>query len=78
MELSAKIYKHLSTIYFRIIFHTTDIDRLYSELRKDVDLLRIIVFEKEPSNATWGERYFHLRDPDGYQISFATRLADTN
>jgi hypothetical protein len=53
LELSAKIYKYLSTIYFRIIFHTTDIDRLYSELRKDVDLSRIIVFEKEPSNATW-------------------------
>jgi catechol 2,3-dioxygenase-like lactoylglutathione lyase family enzyme len=72
LELSPKIYKHIPTIYFRIIFHTTDIDRLYSELRKDVNLSRIIVFENEPSNATWGERYFHLRDPDGYQISFAT------
>jgi catechol 2,3-dioxygenase-like lactoylglutathione lyase family enzyme len=72
LELSAKIYGHLSTIFVRIIFHTTDVDRLYSELRKDVDLSRIIVFENEPSDAAWGERYFHLRDPDGYQLSFAT------
>jgi catechol 2,3-dioxygenase-like lactoylglutathione lyase family enzyme len=78
LELSAEIYKHLSTNYFRIIFHTTDIDRLYSVLRNDVDLSRIIVFENEPSNATWGERYFHLRDPDGYQISFATPRNDAD
>lgn len=70
LELSAKIYR--STLFVRIIFHTTDVDRLYSELRKNVDLSRIIVFENEPSDASWGERYFHLRDPDGYQLSFAT------
>jgi uncharacterized glyoxalase superfamily protein PhnB len=24
-----------------------------------------------PMNASWGERFFHMRDPDGYQLSFA-------
>jgi uncharacterized glyoxalase superfamily protein PhnB len=24
-----------------------------------------------PTDAPWGERYFHLRDPDGHELSFA-------
>jgi uncharacterized glyoxalase superfamily protein PhnB len=28
-------------------------------------------FENEPTNAPWGERFFHMRDPNGYQLSFA-------
>ena len=29
-----------------------------------------------PKDAPWGERYFHIRDPDGHEISFARRLED--
>ena len=29
----------------------------------------------EPRNAPWGERYFHIVDPDGHELSFAERLA---
>ena len=32
-------------------------------------------FENEPTNAAWGERYFHIRKPDGYQLSFAKPIA---
>ena len=28
----------------------------------------------EPADAPWGERYFHLRDPDGHELSFARPL----
>jgi len=28
----------------------------------------------EPRNASWGERYFHMSDPDGHELSFAERL----
>lgn len=28
----------------------------------------------EPRNAPWGERYFHLHDPDGHELSFARPL----
>jgi len=28
-----------------------------------------------PRNASWGERYFHMPDPDGHELSFARRLA---
>ena len=27
-----------------------------------------------PRNASWGERYFHLQDPDGHELSFAKPL----
>jgi hypothetical protein len=26
----------------------------------------------------WGERYFHLTDPDGHALSFARPLRDTD
>ncbi len=29
----------------------------------------------EPADAPWGERYFHLRDPDGHELSFARPLS---
>ena len=30
--------------------------------------------ETEPADASWGERYFHLRDRDGHELSFARPL----
>lgn len=30
--------------------------------------------EFEPRDAPWNERYFHLRDPDGHELSFARPL----
>ncbi len=30
--------------------------------------------ETEPADAPWGERYFHIRDPAGHEISFARPL----
>jgi hypothetical protein len=30
--------------------------------------------EAAPREAPWGERFFHLRDPDGHELSFARLL----
>jgi len=30
--------------------------------------------EFAPRDAPWGERYFHLVDPDGHELSFAKPL----
>ena len=30
--------------------------------------------EMPPSNADWGERYFHIKDPAGHEIAFARPL----
>jgi uncharacterized glyoxalase superfamily protein PhnB len=29
---------------------------------------------KIPQDASWGERYFHVPDPDGHELSFARPL----
>jgi catechol 2,3-dioxygenase-like lactoylglutathione lyase family enzyme len=55
----------------RIILYTEDVDELYSQFKSDVSISKLISFENEPTNALWGERFFHIRDPDGYQLSFA-------
>jgi catechol 2,3-dioxygenase-like lactoylglutathione lyase family enzyme len=55
----------------RIIFYVDNVDALHSYFKSEVNILKLITIEKEPENAAWGERYFHIRDPDGYQISFA-------
>jgi hypothetical protein len=31
--------------------------------------------ETSPADAPWGERYFHIHDPDGHELSFARPLA---
>jgi catechol 2,3-dioxygenase-like lactoylglutathione lyase family enzyme len=59
------------TDFGRIIFHTNDADRLYSYLKNDDNILKLISFENSPKDVPWGERFFHIRDPDSYQLSFA-------
>ena len=52
----------------RLIFHVTDVDAFCTHLRQKG-------FDPEvPQNAPWGERYFHMRDPDGHELSFARPL----
>ena len=34
-----------------------------------------VTMHAEPADAPWGERYFHVRDPDGHELSFARPLA---
>lgn len=78
LEFSGK-EQGLSTSNFgRIIFYTNDVDNSYLKLRNDKELAEIIVFENKPLNATWGERFFHVKDPDGYELSFAQPYKVTN
>jgi hypothetical protein len=58
----------------RIIFHTDNVDKLYSYMQYDEYVSNSIIFENEPTNAAWGERFFHIREPNGYQLSFAQPL----
>jgi catechol 2,3-dioxygenase-like lactoylglutathione lyase family enzyme len=55
----------------RIIFHTKDVDKLYSYLRSNKGIANTISFQNEPMDGPWGERYFHVYEPDGYELSFA-------
>lgn len=53
----------------RVIFHVDDVDAMY---RRALDLG--LEPEAPPRDASWGERYFHLSDPDGHELSFAKPL----
>jgi catechol 2,3-dioxygenase-like lactoylglutathione lyase family enzyme len=53
----------------RVIFHVDDVDALYFRA-----LSCGMKPESEPADADWGERYFHLVDPDGHELSFARPL----
>jgi catechol 2,3-dioxygenase-like lactoylglutathione lyase family enzyme len=60
--------------YGRLIFQTDDVDKLFSYFESNKWFSEYIILENKPTNATWGERYFHLRDPEGFQLSFAQPL----
>lgn len=53
----------------RVILYVDDVDAAY---RSAVDAG--LAPEAPPRDAEWGERYFHLDDPDGHQLSFARPL----
>jgi catechol 2,3-dioxygenase-like lactoylglutathione lyase family enzyme len=53
----------------RLIFHDSDVDGLYTRLTAAGYRP-----EAPPRDAEWGERFFHLADPDGHELSFAWPL----
>jgi len=53
----------------RLILHVPDADSLYERA-----IQAGFTPEAAPRDAEWGERYFHLTDPDGHELSFATPL----
>ena len=60
---------HVTRNWGRIIFYVEDVDGFWAYLK-----------EKEfnpdrPRDAAWGERYFHMYDPDGHELSFAQPIA---
>jgi catechol 2,3-dioxygenase-like lactoylglutathione lyase family enzyme len=53
----------------RVIVYVSDVDAMYRRA-----LAAGLSPQMPPSDATWGERYFHLTDPDGHELSFAKPL----
>jgi catechol 2,3-dioxygenase-like lactoylglutathione lyase family enzyme len=53
----------------RVIFYVSDVDALYEQA-----LAAGFRPSTTPRDAEWGERYFHLTDPDGHELSFARQL----
>lgn len=56
-------------VWGRVILWVDDVDAVHT---------RAIVAGHEPTtepvDAPWGERYFHISDPDGHELSFARPL----
>jgi catechol 2,3-dioxygenase-like lactoylglutathione lyase family enzyme len=53
----------------RVIIHVSDVDGIYQKA-----LAAGLRPEFAPADAPWGERYFHITDPDGHELSFAKPL----
>src|SRR6266403_5198360 len=53
----------------RVIFYVSDVDALHQRA-----LAAGYQPSTSPRDAEWGERFFHLNDPDGHELSFARPL----
>ncbi|WP_206997019.1 VOC family protein [Trinickia mobilis] len=53
----------------RAIVYVSDVDAMYRKA-----LAAGLTPEFAPADAPWGERYFHILDPDGHELSFAMPL----
>ncbi len=53
------------------IFYVADVDAMHARV-----IEAGFVPEFEPRDAPWGERYFHVHDPDGHEVSFARVLGE--
>ena len=52
----------------RAIFRVDDVDEHHQALRAQG------LEPEPPQDAAWGERFFHIHDPDGHELSFAELL----
>jgi catechol 2,3-dioxygenase-like lactoylglutathione lyase family enzyme len=68
LNLIAEVHQPVSW-WGRVIIHVSDVDRMY---RKAIEAGLAPAFT--PRDAAWGERYFHITDPDGHELSFAKPL----
>ncbi len=53
----------------RAIFYVSDVDELHERA-----LAAGYQPSTSPRDAEWGERFFHINDPDGHELSFARPL----
>lgn len=53
----------------RAIVYVSDVDAVYARV-----LAAGLKPSTQPRDAEWHERYFHISDPDGHEISFAKPL----
>jgi catechol 2,3-dioxygenase-like lactoylglutathione lyase family enzyme len=59
---------HAVNRWGRMIFRVSDVDEFWASLKEKG------LAPETPQNASWGERYFHIHDPDGHELSFARPL----
>ena len=57
------------TWWGRVVIHVSDVDAMYRKA-----LSAGLSPEFAPRDAPWNERYLHIVDPDGHELSFARPL----
>ena len=53
----------------RMIFYVADVDAFWAYLAGQG------FHPESPQDGSWGERYFHMPDPDGHELSFARPIS---
>ena len=69
LNMTAEAGRGARAWWGRVIFHVADVDAAHRAVTA-----RGIQPDFPPRDAPWGERYFHLTDPDGHELSFARLL----
>ena len=64
--LNLQLVQRTETGWGRFIVHVDDVDAIH-----DRAVAAGYAPSMAPSDAPWGERYFHIDDPDGHEVSFA-------
>mmetsp|Transcript_35469 Transcript_35469/g.39238 ORF Transcript_35469/g.39238 Transcript_35469/m.39238 type:complete len:115 (-) Transcript_35469:21-365(-) len=62
-------FSERSSSWGRCIIYVTDVDEMYHLI-----VQRGLIPEFSPRDASWRERYFHILDPSGHELSFAKKL----
>jgi len=66
--LNLQLAVSAETEWGRVILYSDNVNELHAHLAsKGYEL-------SPPTDAPWGERYFHIKDPDGHEISIAQPL----
>src|SRR5690348_11126224 len=69
LNLVAQPAERQWTWWGRLIFSDSDVDGLHARL------IAAGHRPQPPRDAEWGERFFHIADPDGHELSFAWKLS---
>jgi catechol 2,3-dioxygenase-like lactoylglutathione lyase family enzyme len=59
---------YISHWWGRVIFRVEKVDALHAAIVAQG------LKPEMPRDGAWGERYFHIKDPDGHELSFAQLL----
>ena len=63
--LNLQLVTRCQTGWGRIILHCSDVDGMHRKIKQQLANI------DEPQDGPWGERFFHIRDPDGHELSIA-------
>jgi len=59
----------VSAVWGRVVLWVDDVDAMYQRA-----VTAGFHPDAAPADASWGERYFHIHDPSGHELSFARPL----
>jgi catechol 2,3-dioxygenase-like lactoylglutathione lyase family enzyme len=66
LNLTAEAPHRTWSWWGRVVLYVEDVDALYTHATAQG-----LAPQAAPRDAGWGERYFHITDPDGHELSFA-------